>query len=50
MSAFVGGQDVLLPPVQAPELQVCPVLHTLPQAPQLLASVLVLTHVEPHSV
>jgi hypothetical protein len=30
-------------PTQAPAVQLCPLMHTMPQPPQLLVSVLVLT-------
>jgi hypothetical protein len=33
------SQIPLLPPVQAPAVQVCPVVQALPQVPQLAASV-----------
>lgn len=39
---------LVLPPTQRPAEQVWPAEQEMPQAPQLLASVLMSTHTEPH--
>jgi hypothetical protein len=48
--ALVQATCVTVLPVQAPAVQVCPLVHLVPQVPQLFASVLVSTQAPPQAV
>jgi hypothetical protein len=49
-AAVMSQTPIVAPPLHLPALQVCPLPHAMPHAPQLVASVIRLLHVPEQSV